>query len=94
MNGREPLLPTLRDPAVDRALRESLVVLRDHTEDRDLRRSVQRVLDGDAPLRELARSEAFGALVGPLAQRGWAHWASLDEDAQERRADQGGGPPR
>ena len=93
MSADVPLLPTLRDPAVDRALRESLAVLRDHTDDRDLRRQVQGVLDGDESLRSLARSGAFAALVGPLADRGWAHWDQLEEDEQARLASDGAGPP-
>lgn len=81
---REPLLPSLRDPAVDAALRQSLRVLRDHAEDPHVRRAVDDVLAGRSSLRALARDRAFGDLVAPLADEGWQRWEAMPDD--ERRA--------
>ena len=70
-----PLLPTLRhDPEADRALRDSLRVLRDHAEDQNLRERIDHVLSGRASLRDLARSEEFAAFVGPHAEQGLRDW--------------------
>lgn len=83
----EPLLPTLRDqPAVDRSLRADLRVLRDATEDDTVRRRIDAVLEGRESLRSLARDGGFGALIEPLAARGWQHWEQLAEDERERLA--------
>lgn len=81
----QPLLPTLRDPVVDRALRASLRVLRDQCDDPALRERIDRVARSDGSLRDLARDADFAAFVDPLAERGRTEWEQMPAHERERR---------
>lgn len=96
---REPLLPAVRNPAADAALRDSLRTLRDSAAGEDMRRRIDAVLDGRSSLRDLARDQRFSAWVGPLAQRGWEDYEEMSPEEREELAgtippDQERGPDR
>lgn len=80
------LLPGL-GPASNASLERALRVLRDTATDPAVRDRVDDVLAGPGSLRDLARDDGFGALVGPLAERGWQRWQAQDDDAR-RAAEQ------
>lgn len=84
-----PLLPTLvHEPKLGRSLRESLLVLRDQSEDGGLRDRIDEVIAGRGSLRDLARSPDFESFVTPYAERGYQQWEALDDDQRHDLADQ------
>lgn len=84
----QPLLPTLRDPRLDQALRGSLEVLRDRATDDEVRARIEAVLRGDLSLRSLARDGAFGAFVSPLVERGARELDELPADTRREYDEQ------
>ena len=84
-----PLLPTVaHERRLEEALRASLRVLRDQSDDPRLRERIDAVIAGRASLRDLARSGDFETLVAPYAERGYQQWDALDEEAREGLVDQ------
>lgn len=84
-----PLLPSLPPNRVlDQHLRSSLTMVRDQCDDPAVRRRIDDVLAGRSALRALARDDAFGAMMGPLVERGLRRLDALT--AQERAAAEAG----
>ena len=79
-----PLLPSLaREHRLEESLRESLRVLRQQSDDPQLRDRIDDVIAGRASLRDLARSAEFDSLVAPYAERGYQQWDALDAEERE-----------
>ncbi|EAQ00860.1 hypothetical protein JNB_11814 [Janibacter sp. HTCC2649] len=82
----KPLLETLRfEPRMEAHLRESLVILRDDSDDRALRKRIDDVLAGRASLRDLARSADFTAVIDSKIDRAVEEFDAIPE--AEREAD-------
>jgi hypothetical protein len=86
----EPMMDVARgDKAVSQFLRESLKALRDGSEDKDFRRLIDDVLNGQMSLREAAASDLFErGFAGPLHE-GMRRYDQLPESERARLAAEG-----
>lgn len=89
--GQEPMLDLARgDKAVSQHLAESLKVLRDRSEDKDFRRLIDDILNGQMPLRQAAfYSELFDRGIGEPLEEGLRHYDQLSEVERDRMAAEG-----
>lgn len=89
-NDYRPLLPGVRNEAIDHALREQLRYLRDRAPEA-VARHIDEVLTGQRTLRGMAESDDVNAFLEPLVRRGLTLLeqlspAELAERARESRA--------
>ena len=87
---QEPTLDIAHgDQARSHNLRASLKVLRDRVDNPDFRRLVDDVLTGKASLRDVAKTDAFGAAIAPLAQQSVDRLNEMSDDEKEEHAKEG-----
>lgn len=79
-----PLLPNLRDPALDRMLREDLAEQARDDSDPLARDMARDVLAGNVTLHEAATSSIYGEVFAGRAEEHTKWWDGLSDEERER----------